>query len=525
MAGGKLSPRQRMINLMYLVFIAMLALNMGKEVLNAFGLVNEKFEVSNRKANEDNNAAMQTLQEKLNENKALWQASYDKAKLVKDASDAFYNHIQEIKGKLNQKVEEAKDPATGKIDYQKLDQSEDTDVLFFKGEGYAEGGQKFVNAIETYKKSIAEILGDDPRYKSVIDKINREFSTADEKKADGTTQKWLNYNFEGFPYVASLAKLSMMQSDIRTVEQDFYGAALEGALKQQVSMTNYTTLLEQSKGAYYQGEKFDGSIVLGRKDGTTRPNEVELSLDGRKLSASDYSIEDGRVKLNIGAGNAGEHKLTGNLYFDQDGERIAVPVNQSFSTIPKPNSAVISADKMNVVYRPLENPITISMPGVPDNKISANAPGLSKKSGTSYVLKPGQGREVTINVTGEIDGQKFSSSRTFRIKDVPRAVTRLAGQSGSIKMPKANLAAMPVEAGNEDFDFDLSYNVTSFKVSVPGQASIQVQGNRMNDQAKAAIGRARKGDIVQIFDVKANISGASGYTPKPPAPISIEITN
>ncbi|MDO5105048.1 gliding motility protein GldM [Capnocytophaga sp.] len=525
MAGGKLSPRQRMINLMYLVFIAMLALNMGKEVLNAFGLVNEKFEASNRKANEDNNAAMQTLKEKLDENKALWQDNYDKAKLVKSASDVFYDHIQGIKGGLNTTIEEAKDAATGKIDYQKLDKSEYTDGIFFKGEGYAEKGQQFVDAIETYKKSIKEILGDDPRYKPVIDKINREFSTADEKKTDGTTQKWLNYNFEGFPYVASLAKLSMMQSDIRTIEQDFYSAALEGALKQQVSMTNYTTLLEQSKGAYYQGEKFDGAIVLGRKDATTRPNSVELKLDGRPLTPSDYTIEDGRVKLNVGAGNAGEHKIEGNLYFDQDGERIAVAVSQSFSTIPKPNAAVISADKMNVVYRGVDNPITISMPGVPDNKISASAAGLSKKSGTNYVMRPGQGREVTINVTGEIDGKKFSSSRQFRIKNLPRPVAKIAGEIGNVKLPKANLAVVPIEAAMEDFDFDLKVRVKSFKVSVPGQPSVQVNGGRMNDQAKSVLNRAKRGDVIQIFDISAEIVGNSSYHLPKVAPISVEITN
>ena len=185
----------------------------------------------------------------------------------------------------------------------------------------------------------------------------------------------------------------MMQSDILTTQQEFFDTALAGSLKSQVSMTNYTTLLEQGKGAYYQGEKFDGSIVLGRKDATTRPNEVDIAIDGRKLGTSEYTIEDGRVKLNISAGNTGDHKITGNLYFDQDGKRIAVPVAQSFSVIPKPNSAVISADKMNVVYRGVANPITISMPGVPDNKISASAPGLSKASGSgAWVMRPGQGR-------------------------------------------------------------------------------------------------------------------------------------
>lgn len=524
MAGGKLTPRQRMINLMYLVFIAMLALNMGKEVLNAFGLVNEKFEASNVRANAANIAAIETLGNSARENPEQYGEVYEKAKQMRELSDELYSFVQEIKDGLNKEIGQ-EDKGVMEKDYQAMDKSEYTDDLFFKGEGYNAKGQEFVDKIDSYREKALALLGDDPRYAELVAKIKANFNTESVKKADGTIEKWLDYHYKGFPYIATLAKLSMMQSDIRSNGQEFYGMMLEGNLKAQISMTNYTTLLEQGKGAYYQGETFDGAIVLGRKDASTKPNEVELSLDGRKLSANEFDIQDGKVKLKVNAGNAGEHRITGNLHFDQDGKRISVPVDQTFSTIPKPNAAVISADKMNVVYRPLENPITISMPGVADNKVTASAPGLSRKSGTSYVLKPGQGREVTINVVGEIDGQKFSSSRQFRIKDVPRAVTILAGQSGTVKMPKANLAAMPVGATIEDFDFELKYTVTSFKVSVPGQPSVQVNGDRMNEQARAAIGRARKGDIIQIFDVKANIQGAAGYVPRPPAPISVEITN
>ncbi len=115
-------------------------------------------------------------------------------------------------------------------------------------------------------------------------------------------------------------------------------------------MTKYTTLMETPKSAYYNGETFDGNIVLGRKDATLKPKRVELKMDGNKLSESNYSIEDGRVVLNVGAGSAGDHKITGALIFDQDGEELEVLVDQRFSTIPKPNAATIAADKMNVVY-------------------------------------------------------------------------------------------------------------------------------------------------------------------------------
>jgi hypothetical protein len=126
----------------------------------------------------------------------------------------------------------------------------------------------------------------------------------------------LNYHFEGFPLVASLTKISAMQSDVEATEQEILQSLLEGQLTREVSMTNYTTLLEQSKGAYFSDESFDGAIVLGRKDGTTRPNEVSLKLDGVSLDADkDFFIEEGRVRLNVAAGNPGDHKLEGRLLF------------------------------------------------------------------------------------------------------------------------------------------------------------------------------------------------------------------
>lgn len=524
MAAGNLSPRQRMINLMYLVFIAMMALNMGKEVLNAFGLVNEKFEKSNERANLANIAAIDALAKNAEENPTQYTEVYEKAKQIKALSDDFYNYIGTIKSGLEDEIDQKDIPASQK-DYEAMDKSEYTDNLFFQGNDYKPTGKEFIEKINKYRDDMAVVLGDNPKYKDLVDKIVSTFNTDKVKTRDGTMQDWLSYNFEGFPYVASLAKFSMMQSDIRSVEQESYGMMLEGNLKSQISMTNYTTLLEQGKGAYYQGEIFDGSIVLGRKDASTKPNEVELTLDGRKLSSSEYEIQDGQVKLKVSAGNAGEHRIKGSLHFDQDGKRISVPVDKAFTTIPKPNSAVISADKMNVVYRGVDNPITISMPGVPDNKISASAPGLRRVSGSNYVMNPGQGREVTVNVSGEIDGQKFSSTRQFRIKNLPRPIAKIGGESINIRLPKNALANIPIEAAMEDFDFDLKVRVKSFKMSVPGQPSVSIQGNKLNEQAKSVLSRAKKGDMVQIFDITPEIVGNSSYLLSKPTSIAVEITN
>ena len=201
-------------------------------------------------------------------------------------------------------------------------------------------------------------------------------------------------------------------------------------------------------------------------------------------------------------------------------------ISQIFSTINKPNSAVIAADKMNVVYRGVSNPITISIPGIPDNKVTASAPGLSKRSGSKYVMNPGTGREVTINASGVLpDGTRISTPATFRIKDIPRPSGTVRGEAGSVKMPRRNLEISTVSAMLEDFDFDLNLAVGGFKFKVPGQPTIVVNGNKLNAQAKSALKRARRGEAVQIFDINAYITNNRSYKLKKVSPVVVELTN
>jgi gliding motility-associated protein GldM len=250
-------------------------------------------------------------------------------------------------------------------------------------------------------------------------------------------------------------------------------------------------------------------------------------LDGKKLSESQYSIEDGRVQLKVNAGNAGQHKLSGKLVFMQEGKSVEVPVDQEFSVIPKPNSAVISADKMNVLYRGVKNPITISMAGVPDNNISANAPGLSRTSGSSYVMDVTtlQSREVKINVTGTIDGKSYPSSSVFRVKDIPRPVGTIRGEDGAVKMQRNSLEISEVGATLPDFDFEIGLRVTGFSFKVSGQPTIKVNGGRLDSSSKAALRRAGRGETVQIFDIEAQLATNSGYKLKKVSPVFVELTN
>ncbi|MFD1094941.1 type IX secretion system motor protein PorM/GldM [Salegentibacter chungangensis] len=518
MASGKQSARQKMINLMYLVFIAMMALNMSKEVLTAFGLMNEKLNASNITTEKRNTAAMAGLEAKAEEQPAKYADLKQKAEQVHQASQKLDAYIAGIKDELLADVDDPKE-------YEAMDKSNELDNMFFQSGRIGPAGEEFVNAIDSYRNTIVQVIGD--RYSNIANEVKEEFSTQEVKDGEGVTKPWLMYHYEGYPLIASITKMTQLQADIKTTENNILSAMLAGQLQQEVSMTNYTTLLETPKSAYYQGEQFDGAIVLGRKDATTKPNRVELTLDGNKLSEDDYKIEDGRVVLNVNAGNAGQHKLEGTLIFEQDGEDVPVPVSSEFSVIPKPNSAVISADKMNVVYRGVQNPLTISMAGVPDNNISASAPGLRKVSGSNYMINVTtlQQREVKINVTGTIDGKSYPSSSTFRIKDIPRPVGTIRGEDGAVQMQRNSLEIATVGATLPDFDFDLSLRVTGFKFKVSGQPTIQVNGNKLDSRAEAALRRAGRGETVQIYDIEASLASNSGYKLKKVAPVFVELTN
>lgn len=497
----------------------MLALNMSKEVLSAFGLMNERLTESNKVADERNADFVASLEVKAEDSPEKYQPLKAKSDQIHKLASEFNSYLEDLKSKMVATVDNP-------TEYEIMDKGDYLDNNFFKGDKIKPAGQEFMDKINGFREGVAAVLSDEKGMESVIKEVQDKFGTPD-KKRDAGTEHWLSYHYRGFPLVASLTKMTQLQADIKTTESEILSNMLQGTLASEVSMTNYTTLMETSKSAYFNGEQFDGQIVLGRKDASTKPKRVELTLDGRPLSENQYAIEDGKVKLKIGTGGVGEHVIEGNLYFGEGGEEIAVPVKSSFATVAKPNSATISADKMNVVYRGVKNPMTISFAGIPDNKVSASAQGLSRASGSRYVMDATsiKGRQVTINVTGTLpDGKKVSDNAKFRIKDLPRPTGTIRGEDGAIKMQRNSLEISTIGAKFDDFDFELPLRVTGFKFKVPGQPTINVSGGKLNSRAKAALRKAKRGSSATIFDIQAKATGVSVILKKV-SPIIIELTN
>ncbi|MCH3884360.1 type IX secretion system motor protein PorM/GldM [Tenacibaculum aquimarinum] len=512
MAGGKLSPRQKMINLMYLVFIAMLAMNMSKEVLSAFGLMNKKIADSNTRAEKSNAASYDALKLKASEQAKQYGDAKRKTDSIRTMSDDLYNYLEGLKGEMTADVED-------KSAYEEMDKPDFLDEYFFQGGKTSPNGQEFLSKVNNYRNETVKILGK----RELADIVSSRFETSDVIDSEGVTKNWLSYNFEGFPLIASVTKLTQMQADIKATEADALSALLQKELSAAVSMSNYDAMVVFDKNAYYAGEKLSGKIVLGKNDPNLTAERVVLN--GKEIDKS--KIQAGQVILDGSAGGVGDHTLKGEFVFMEDGKEVSIPVNQSYSVIPKPNEAVISADKMNVVYKGLTNPMTISIPGIPTNKVNASAPGLTKGSGSKYNMRPtgAGGSDVTIRVSGKLpDGTPVSSNKKFRIKDIPAAMGMVRGKTGVVRMPKSSASRAQISAGLPDFLFDLKLQVLSFKVKVPGQLTANVSGSQLNAKAASLISKARRGDMITFYDIKAKVSNSS-YQLKEVIPVSIEITN
>lgn len=511
MAGGKLTPRQKMINLMYLVFIAMLALNMSKEVLSAFGLMNEKFDESNKSAIRTNADMLAALEKKGGEDANFAKAAAE-SKKVSEVTKGFYDYLETLKADAIGKNEI--DKKTGKLPYEAMDKGDIIDEKWFAGDGYSPKGKEIVAKFSQYVADLKGIIGDNSKLKGVVAEVSSKFNTADIKDGEGVTKKYLDYHFKGFPSISSLTKITSFQNDVKKAEADIYSILLGKAAVEASSMSNYTALVVLDKSAYFQGEKVTGKVVLGRYDENTKPT----SFDG------PGKIVNGQAVIDMTAGSVGEQNIKGKFTFMEDGKSIPLPFEGKYVVVPRPNSANISADKMNVVYRGLENPMTISFAGIGDNFVTASAPGLSKSGANGkYNLNPGSGTEVTVSVSGKMgDGKTVTDRKMFRIKNIPAPAGAIGGSTGVTKGAKSRLEVSTVSAKLEDFLYDLNFTVTQFTFKVPGQPAIVVSGDKVDGRCKAALARVTRGDQVTISDIKTKVSGANIVVPTA-APVIYEI--
>ena len=549
--------------MMYLVFIAMLALNIGKEVLATLGVLNNDLESSITELEASSNASYQQIES--NANTLDYKIAATMVVEMKKETDEFFDFIQIIKdsliigedGEKNKYLKQITDKETGeeitRVAYQEMDKSQVLDDYFFEGDFLTKKGEEYVSKFKNFPSSINQILdnivfqeeeskiartaldgskgedGVEIEYNfdsSKQDLKNRFFYSDQIVNSEGTTQDFLQYNFYGFPVIASLAKLTKVQSDIRYIENKVLNEILSSIQGKGLNFSTFQTLLETTKPVYYTTDVVDAAIVMGKKDEGFKPDKVELFLNGKPLTENEYFIENGKVVLKKRITSPGTYDLTGTLSKKNADtqELVSIPVTQKLVIIREPNSAVVSADNMKVFYRGLRNPTSISIPGVAASTIvpsSTNAKFSKTKNGWAAQPTNAKAKEMKVSVSGVLNGKRKSfDGGTFRILPPPPGKGSVSGMNKVIQTGGSiskTLLTNGIVTGTKpkDFLYDYSIIVTGFDIKVGNSPAKTVKGNKARSNPKAAldIKSAGKGTAVVISNIKASSKDGDTVTP------------
>jgi len=524
--AGKETPRQKMINMMYLIFIAMLALNLSKQILQSFGTMNEELTETNVELEDRNEQFMQGLEEKAIEQAEKYLALKNKADSIRNISTELYGFLESIKEGAFVSAEE-KGIARNK--YSKLDNTAYYTQQFFDGENYKELGQEFLDQMNNFRTGFVQIASSDPKLVTIAEEVDSKFSTNDIPVEGGKPKKYLDYHYKDMPLIVGITKISLLQSTLQNIEAQLLSTMLEGKLKIEASLTNFDAIVVADKAAFFPNEKFSGKIILGKNDPTLKADKV--IINGRELD--DELMQQGKTLLEIPAGRIGTNKIEGEFQFTEEGEIISIPVNYEYEVVPPPNSASISADKMNVVYLGVRNPFTISIPGVDANKVSVRAPGLKKgkeilderrkrvslNGPSDYELDLRnatiEGDKINILVSGTLpSGVTVGPFKNeFRVKTLPPPISGVDEDFERKAWTKRDLANGLVTASFKDFDFNLPLVVTSFKLDIDGQV-FPCDGGELTNNAKRAVGASKSGTRVTFFDINTTALGTNVEIPK-----------
>lgn len=502
--AGKQTPRQKMINLMYLVFIAMMAMQVDRQVLRSFESITVTLDDSSKLTAENNSTFYDQIALKAKDNPD-YAAIQSAAAQVKSEADKAFGIIESIKQNIMDQQEYTL-PGFGEeekeTNYNSLQNTDVlTKLLFAKQDTPSEVGTELKSAIDGFKTFISGAYGESERDKNRVEHI---FDTADRGK-----KSWLNALFYDQPMVAGLANLTKMQSDIRTEEGSLVRALLANKLEDEIELKAFEPIVIASP-IVLSGKPSEGSIAFGAFDDTL---EGKVTIDGM----GEVALVNGKANFNLNTSGSGKRTLKGTMtYKGADGQFIEpIPFVHEYEvvdeTLTNPSGAVISADAMNVVYRNLDNPMSATVNGAEGAvSLTASVAGLRSAGAGKWVYKPGPGSStVTFTASAKTStGKVVSGKKEFRIKPVPPARAHIANKT-SLAVPANGLAGQTVRVDWPDFLFDVKGQVTSFKVKVPGQPTVSVTGDKMSGAA-GALSKAKKGDVVGVFDIKYSSAAGDG---------------
>lgn len=534
MAGGKLPPRQKMIGMMYLVLTALLAMNVSKDILNAFVTVNDGLERTKNNFREKNADQYAAFEKSFAENEVKVGPFWTKAQDVRKQADELVTYIDDIKVEIIAGIEKSvpKDMIRGKnedgIDTilnlmnVKVKDNYIFSTALLVGSEAGSPKEGLHSALEMVGK--LEALRDDYKTKvtsggAIYNSLDQTFKFEDKENASHKIENWPSYNFYGVPAAATLTLLTKIQTDVRNAESDvikylysqvdaasYKFNVLESAV---ISTSNYVLV----------GDTFYAKVFLAAFDDTKNP---EIFL-GDTYDSTTHEIGGDPIEVDIQAGKGyvkiptrseGDFTYNGVIkYKGPSGDYNFYPFSTAYK-VAKP-SVTISPTAMNVFYLGLDNPVDISAAGVAKDKLRPSINnGTIKKGKDGWVVKVSKSGTAKISVSAEkADGSSENmGSMEFRVKKIPTPIAKISGKNGGAIRKIALGAASRIQADLENFDFQVTATVVSYDFVYMNRGNLvtnSYSGFRLDPAVKRVIQSAKPGDKIFFENVKAKLPDGS----------------
>ena len=450
------SPRQKMINLMYVVLMAMLALNVSTEVLNGFSIVEESLKRTTQNASLENQVIYDDFAVQMKKNPQKVKQWYDKSQKVKQMSDDLYNLADELKLAI---VQEA-DGSDG--DVQNIRNKEDLEaanqVMLSPNRGR---GKELYNAIINYRTQMLSMVTGYHQKKMIASNLSTDIPA----NAQTMGKNWQEYMFESMPAAAAVTLLSKLQSDVRYAEGEVLHTLVSNIDVKDIRVNALDAFVIPNSQTIVRGDKFSARIVMAAVDTTQKP---QIFIGGKEVNLPGGLYE-------TVTGRTGDFTLSGFIQVENgNGELLKRSFEQKYTVVDP--SATVSADLMNVLYAGYSNPLSVSVPGVPVNKVQATMTGgtLQPMGPGRYIARPtAVGQNVTITITSTNTGRAHQMGQfTFRVRRLPDPTPyiNMKDESGSpIRykgggLSKAQLMGVDgIGAAIDDGILDIAFRVQSFE--------------------------------------------------------------
>ena len=451
------SPRQKMINLMYVVLMAMLALNVSNEVLNGFDIVEKSLNRTTANSAKENEAIYDDFEQQMKANPAKVKEWYDKAQMVRHMSDSLFDFAAELK--LAIAIE-----ADGKHgDPSNIQSKEDLEaanqVMLAPGRGR---GEELRQAINSFRERMVKMVPDTAQQKIIESNLTTEVPT----NVASLGKNWQEHMFEAMPAAAAVTLLSKLQNDVRYAEGEVLHTLVQNIDVKDIRVNALEAFVIPNSQTIVRGDKFSAHIVMAAVDTTQIP---DVYIGDKKMDLQDNLYE-------VICGKTGDFTLSGHIEtVNGNGDRIRRDFEQKYSVVDP--SATVSADMMNMLYAGYSNPISVSVPGVPLNKIQATMTNgtLQPVGPGKYIARPSKiGQDAVITVTSTNTGRTQQMGQfAFRVRKLPDPAPYIPfkdEQGNTDRFKGGNMSIqqlMGIEsigAAIDDGVLDISFKVQSFEV-------------------------------------------------------------